>query len=168
MASASRSSNREVIGSNTRRHRCPSRPRPSAVRSIDRNRTPAVAEESGLIRSLTDLVLEGSIGAIAALDARGHRLGIAVNLSTQDLLDELLCDRIERRLEQFGVEPARLTLEITEGTLLYDGPRTRSTIERLHEIGVHLSIDDFGTGYSSLSYLRQLPVTELKIDIRGS
>ena len=123
-----------------------------------------VAEESGLIRSLTDLVLEGSIGAIAALDARGHRLGLAVNLSTQDLLDELLCDRIERRLEQFGVEPARLTLEITEGTLLYDGPRTRSTIERLHQIGVHLSIDDFGTGYSSLSYLRQLPVTELKID----
>ena len=123
-----------------------------------------VAEESGLIRSLTDLVLEGSIGAIAALDARGHRLGLAVNLSTQDLLDELLCDRIERRLDQFGVEPARLTLEITEGTLLYDGPRTRSTIERLHEIGVHLSIDDFGTGYSSLSYLRQLPVTELKID----
>ncbi len=123
-----------------------------------------VAEESGLIRSLTDLVLEGSIGAIAALDARGHRLGVAVNLSTQDLLDELLCDRVERRLEQFGIEPARLTLEITEGTLLYDGPRTRSTIERLHEIGVHLSIDDFGTGYSSLSYLRQLPVTELKID----
>ena len=123
-----------------------------------------VAEESGLIRSLTDLVLEGSIGAIAALDARGHRLGIAVNLSTQDLLDELLCDRVERRLEQFGVEPTRLTLEITEGTLLYDGPRTRSTIERLHQIGVHLSIDDFGTGYSSLSYLRQLPVTELKID----
>ena len=123
-----------------------------------------VAEESGLIRSLTDLVLEGSIGAIAALEVRGHRLGLAVNLSTQDLLDELLCDRVERRLEQFGVEPTRLTLEITEGTLLYDGPRTRSTIERLHQIGVHLSIDDFGTGYSSLSYLRQLPVTELKID----
>jgi diguanylate cyclase (GGDEF)-like protein len=123
-----------------------------------------VAEESGLIRSLTDLVLEGSIGAIAALDGRGHRLGIAINLSAQDLLDELLCDRIERRLEQFGVEPTRLTLEITEGTLLYDGPRTRSTIERLHEIGVRLSIDDFGTGYSSLSYLRQLPVSELKID----
>jgi diguanylate cyclase (GGDEF)-like protein len=123
-----------------------------------------VAEESGLIRSLTDLVLEGSIGAIAALDQRGHRLSLAVNLSTQDLLDELLGDRIERRLDQFGIEPARLTLEITEGTLLYDGPRTRSTIERLHRIGVHLSIDDFGTGYSSLSYLRQLPVTELKID----
>jgi diguanylate cyclase (GGDEF)-like protein len=123
-----------------------------------------VAEESGLIRSLTDLVLEASIGAIASLDQRGHHLGIAVNLSAQDLLDELLCDRIERRLDQFDVDATRLTLEITEGTLLYDGPRTRSTIERLHDIGVHLSIDDFGIGYSSLSYLRQLPVSELKID----
>lgn len=123
-----------------------------------------VAEESGLIRSLTDLVLDGSVEAIAELDARGHHLGIALNLSAHDLLDELLGDRIERRLEQHGVDPARLTLEITEGTLLYDGPRTRATIERLHRIGVRLSIDDFGTGYSSLSYLRQLPVTELKID----
>jgi diguanylate cyclase (GGDEF)-like protein len=123
-----------------------------------------VAEESGLIRSLTDLVLDGSIEAIAALDARGHRLGIAMNLSAHDLLDELLGDRVERRLDQHGVDADRLTLEITEGTLLYDGPRTRATIERLHRIGVRLSIDDFGTGYSSLSYLRQLPVTELKID----
>lgn len=124
----------------------------------------AVAEQSGLIRQLTDLVLDRTVRTIADLDALGHRLGLAMNLSAHDLLDELLCDRIERHLDLHGVDPTRLTLEITEGTLLYDSPRTRATISRLHDIGVHLSIDDFGTGYSSLTYLRDLPVSELKID----
>ena len=63
-----------------------------------------------------------------------------------------------------GLEPEALTLEITESSLLLEAPRTRSTIEELHELGVHLSIDDFGTGYSSLSYLRRLAVSELKVD----
>ena len=124
----------------------------------------AVAEQSGLIRPLTDHIIDGTIRALAELERRGHRLSLAMNLSTHDLLDELLCDRIEHRLERFAVAPDRLTLEITESTLLYDSPRTRNNIARLHERGIHLSIDDFGTGYSSLSYLRQLPVTELKID----
>jgi EAL domain-containing protein (putative c-di-GMP-specific phosphodiesterase class I) len=123
-----------------------------------------VAEESGLIRSLTDHVVAMGVAALARLHSLGHDIGLAVNLSTQDLFDELLGDRIERRLEQFGLAPEVLTVEITEGSLLVDGPRTRATIDRLHRIGVHLSIDDFGTGYSSLSYLRMLPVSELKID----
>jgi EAL domain-containing protein (putative c-di-GMP-specific phosphodiesterase class I) len=123
-----------------------------------------VAEESGLIRSLTDHVIGAAVEALARVHAGGHALGLAVNLSTQDLFDELLGDRIERRLDQFGIAADQLTFEITEGSLLVDGPRTRSTIDRLHRIWVRLSIDDFGTGYSSLSYLRKLPVTELKID----
>jgi diguanylate cyclase (GGDEF)-like protein len=123
-----------------------------------------VAEESGLIRSLTDHVIGAAVEALARVHTGGHALGLAVNLSTQDLFDELLGDRIERRLDQFGIAADQLTFEITEGSLLVDGPRTRSTIDRLHRIGVRLSIDDFGTGYSSLSYLRKLPVTELKID----
>jgi diguanylate cyclase (GGDEF)-like protein len=123
-----------------------------------------VAEESGLIRSLTDIVVERGLAALARLHARGHRIGIALNLSTQDLFDELLGDRIERRLDEHAIEPQLVTIEITEGSLLVDGPRTRSTIARLDRIGVQLSIDDFGTGYSSLSYLRKLPVRELKID----
>ncbi len=123
-----------------------------------------VAEQSGLIRPLTDHVIDGTIRAIAALDGLGHHLTLAMNLSAHDLLDELLCDRIEHRLDRHGVAADRLTLEITEGTLLYDSPRTRANIDRLHSAGVHLSVDDFGTGYSSLSYLRKLPVAELKID----
>jgi EAL domain-containing protein (putative c-di-GMP-specific phosphodiesterase class I) len=124
----------------------------------------AVAEQSGLIRRLTDDVLDGTVRALVRLDTAGHPIGLSMNISPHDLLDELLVDRIARRLDQHAVDPGRLTLEITEGTLLYDSQRTRANIARLHEMGVHLSIDDFGTGYSSLQYLRQLPVSELKID----
>jgi len=123
-----------------------------------------VAEETGLIKQLTDLVLESSIQQVAMLKQHGHHLGLAVNLSTHDLLDELLADRVLRRLEQYDVDPSMLTLEITESSLLLDAPRSRATIDRLNDAGIRLSVDDFGTGYSSLSYLRRLPVSELKID----
>ena len=123
-----------------------------------------VAEETGLIKQLTDMVLEASIAQVAELKHFGYRLGLAVNLSTHDLLDELLADRVLRRLDQYGLEPSSLTLEITESSLLIDAPRSRSTIDRLNRAGIRLAVDDFGTGYSSLSYLRKLPVSELKID----
>ena len=123
-----------------------------------------VAEETGLIKQLTDVVLEAAIEQTSRLHRMGHHLGLAVNLSTHDLLDELLPDRVLRRLDRHGVDPALLTLEITESSLLNDAPRARKTIERLNGTGVRLSVDDFGTGYSSLSYLRHLPVAELKID----
>ncbi|MBI4934916.1 MAG: EAL domain-containing protein [Actinobacteria bacterium] len=123
-----------------------------------------VAEETGLIKQLTDLVLEASVEQLRRLRDHGHHLGLAVNLSTHDLLDELLADRVLRRLDQYDVDPALLTLEITESSLLIDAPRARTTIDRLNRAGIRLSVDDFGTGYSSLSYLRKLPVSELKID----
>ena len=123
-----------------------------------------VAEETGLIKQLTDQVLETSISQLQRLRGLGHHLGLAVNLSTHDLLDELLSDRVMRHLDRHDADPALLTLEITESSLLIDAPRARATIERLNQQGVRLSVDDFGTGYSSLSYLRHLPVSELKID----
>ncbi|HNJ97008.1 MAG TPA: EAL domain-containing protein [Ilumatobacteraceae bacterium] len=123
-----------------------------------------VAEETGLIKQVTDHVLEVSVSHLRRLRAAGHHLGLAVNLSTHDLLDELLADRVMHQLERHDVDPALLTLEITESSLLIDAPRARQTIERLNRQGIRLSVDDFGTGYSSLSYLRHLPVSELKID----
>ncbi len=124
----------------------------------------AVAEETGLIKRVTDQVLTKALQAARSWHAAGHLLRVAVNLSTHDLLDELLAERIARLLEQHGMAPSLLTLEITESSLLADTPRTMTTIERLRRLGVQLSLDDFGTGYSSLSYLRRLPVTELKVD----
>ena len=123
-----------------------------------------VAEETGLIKQVTDHVLQVSVSHIQRLRSAGHHLGLAVNLSTHDLLDELLPDRVMRQLDRYDADPALLTLEITESSLLIDAPRARQTIERLNRHGIRLSVDDFGTGYSSLSYLRHLPVSELKID----
>ncbi|MEP6297497.1 MAG: bifunctional diguanylate cyclase/phosphodiesterase, partial [Ilumatobacter sp.] len=123
-----------------------------------------VAEETGLIKQLTDLMLGRGIAALSEFHERGHLLGLSVNLSTHDLVDGQLATRVRAHLEANGVEPGSLTLEITESSLLIDGARARATIDDLHALGVRLAIDDFGTGYSSLSYLRQLPVRELKID----
>ena len=123
-----------------------------------------VAEDTGLIQQLTDLMLQRGISALREVHDSGYHLGLSVNLSTHDLLDRRLSERVQRHLMENNVDASLLTLEITESSLLIDGPRTRATINELHEIGVALSIDDFGTGYSSLSYLRRLPVGELKID----
>ncbi len=124
----------------------------------------AVAEETGLIKRVTDQVLARALETARRWHLDRHHLRVAVNLSTHDLLDELLAERIARMLERHHVSPSTLTLEITESSLLADTPRTMTTIERLRRLGVQLSLDDFGTGYSSLSYLRRLPVTELKVD----
>jgi diguanylate cyclase (GGDEF)-like protein len=123
-----------------------------------------VAEDTGLIKELTDLVLARGISTLARLQANGMRLGLSVNLSTHDLFDSRLPARVRGYLETQGVHPGSITLEITESSLLVDAPRTRATIDDLHGVGLRLAVDDFGTGYSSLSYLRRLPVHELKID----
>lgn len=123
-----------------------------------------VAEESGLIRLVTEVVLNKSIERAATWHAAGHDLGVAVNLSALDLHDESLAERIGEQLQQHGLRANRLTLEITESALMVDTARTMRTIEALDLLGVRMSLDDFGTGYSSLSYLRRLPVAELKID----
>jgi diguanylate cyclase (GGDEF)-like protein len=123
-----------------------------------------IAEDTGLIKQLTDLMLHRGISTLRGIHDRGYLLGLSVNLSTHDLLDRRLAERVQQHLTSNDVDPSMLTLEITESSLLIDAPRARSTINELHEVGVSLSIDDFGTGYSSLSYLRRLPVGELKID----
>ncbi|WP_051063468.1 bifunctional diguanylate cyclase/phosphodiesterase [Ilumatobacter nonamiensis] len=123
-----------------------------------------VAEESGMIRPLTNVMLTLSIAELRRLHDNGHHLSMSINLSTHDLLDAHLAWRVAEELRLHDVDASYLTLEITESSLLVDAPRTRATIQELHELGVRMSIDDFGTGYSSLSYLRKLPVSELKVD----
>ncbi|MFK7919896.1 MAG: putative bifunctional diguanylate cyclase/phosphodiesterase [Ilumatobacter sp.] len=123
-----------------------------------------VAEESGLIRHITDLVLGKAIRRAKEWRNHGYDLTVAVNLSALDLHDDQLAKRIADQLTANGLAPELLTLEITESSLMVDSVRTMGTIESLDLLGVRLSLDDFGTGYSSLSYLRKLPVYELKID----
>ena len=122
------------------------------------------AEQTGFVRVLTSWMIERTAITWRALRAQGLQMKLSVNLSTRDLMDQDLPDKIARLLGTHGVEPGGLILEITESAIMDDPQRALTTLERLHEMGLKLSIDDFGTGYSSLAYLKRLPVDELKID----
>jgi diguanylate cyclase (GGDEF)-like protein len=124
----------------------------------------AIAERSGLIRPLTECVLDIAVGQVAQWRAEGFELDMAVNISTRNLLDESLPPMVAAALSRHGVPASALTLEITESTIIADPARTVGTLNRLSDMGIALAIDDFGTGYSSLSYLHRLPVDEIKID----
>ncbi len=123
-----------------------------------------VAEGTGLILALTERVLDISLAQVARWAGSGHRLPVAVNLSTRCLLDASLPDLVARLLAEHGVPAALLRLEVTESAVMADAERCLAVLQRLRGLGVHLSIDDFGTGYSSMAQLRRLPVDELKID----
>src|SRR5207302_273609 len=94
----------------------------------------------------------------------GLALPIAVNLSARNLHDPELPAAIAALLEEEGVGPELLELEITESAVMHEPARVGETLARLRAMGLELAIDDFGTGYSSLAYLKRLPVQALKID----
>jgi len=123
-----------------------------------------VAERSGLIGLLTTRVLDASLAACALWRAAGRDLAVAVNLSARSLQDADLVDEVARLLQRHDVPADRLTLEVTEGSVMADPARAVALLHQLRDLGVRLSVDDFGTGYSSLSYLQRLPVQEVKID----
>ena len=123
-----------------------------------------LAQETGLIRPLTRHVLEEAVRQAREWQLAGLELAVSVNLSARNLLDVEFPDQVERLLTEAGLPPALLELEITETTMLSDGARTKSALDRLSGLGIRISIDDFGTGYSSLAYLRRLPISEIKID----
>jgi EAL domain-containing protein (putative c-di-GMP-specific phosphodiesterase class I) len=123
-----------------------------------------VAERSGLIGALTTHVLDSSLAAWTRWRAAGHDISVAVNLSTRSLQDGDLVDEVARLLQRHGVPAGRLTLEVTESSVMADPARAIAVLHRLRDLGVRLSVDDFGTGYSSLSYLKRLPVHEVKVD----
>jgi EAL domain-containing protein (putative c-di-GMP-specific phosphodiesterase class I) len=89
---------------------------------------------------------------------------MSVNVSGRQLDHDELIEDVRHALEQSGMDPASLTLEITETTLMRDAEATAERLQELKGLGVRIAIDDFGTGYSSLAYLRQFPVDALKID----
>ena len=123
-----------------------------------------IAENTGLINLLTHWVLENALQQSRQLEERGQHLNMAINLSVWNLQDAEMVDHLEKLLEEYKVEPTRITLEITETAMMVNHKRALHTLHRLHQLGVKLSIDDFGTGYSSMAYLKQLPLDEVKID----
>jgi diguanylate cyclase (GGDEF)-like protein len=123
-----------------------------------------LAEEAGLMQSLTALVLERAIEQCAAWHADGQRMTVSVNVSATNLLDSGFSDSVLAALARHEVAPASLILEITETTIIRDFDLCKVVIEQLRGLGLGVSIDDFGAGVTSLAYLGSLAVSELKLD----
>lgn len=123
-----------------------------------------LAEQTGLIRTLTLWVLKHATEQSQEWSKTGIELRVAVNLSVRNLHDPHFPEQVANIIARGGVQLSRLRLEITETAIMSDPARALEILNHMGAMGVKISIDDFGTGYSSLSYLKQLPVDELKID----
>ena len=123
-----------------------------------------LAEETGLIRSLTAFVVPEALAQLGAWRSQGMELRVAVNVSARDVVDRDLPAKVASWLAGAGVDGRCLVVEVTERTVMDDRTTTANALQRLRELGVQVSLDDFGTGYSSLAYLESLPVDEIKID----
>ncbi len=123
-----------------------------------------LAERSGLIGTITTLMIERALLDLAVWRARVPGLRVAVNLSADSFAEPQLPDVIGRALTAAGCEAGCLGLEITESVLMKRPEQSQGHVERLRALGVRVAIDDFGIGYSSLKYLQLLPVDEIKID----
>jgi diguanylate cyclase len=132
--------------------------------SVSPERIVPVAERSGQISRLTRFVLGTAVRQCAAWRRDGLDLRISVNLSPLNLLEPGLVDDVVDLLDESGLTPSALRLEITETTVMTDLRTAVEVMGRLRALGIGVAIDDFGTGFSSLAYLTSLPVDELKLD----
>ncbi|MGZ4150146.1 MAG: putative bifunctional diguanylate cyclase/phosphodiesterase [Actinomycetota bacterium] len=123
-----------------------------------------LAEEMGLIEAIGEWVIEEICRQDAAWRAEGLSLEIGFNLSPRELWQADPVERIARLIASAGMDPTRVTIEITESTAMHDADRTIEILHRFHDQGLKLALDDFGTGYSSLARLRYMPVDILKVD----
>lgn len=123
-----------------------------------------LAEQAGLVQPLTAFVLEVALADCAAWRRTRPDFLVAVNLSTRSLSEPGLPAEVADALRRAGLPSAALVLEITETTVMTDLRRSLVVLHELRALGVQLSVDDFGTGHSSLAYLKQLPVSEMKVD----
>jgi diguanylate cyclase (GGDEF)-like protein/PAS domain S-box-containing protein len=124
-----------------------------------------LAEQTGLIRQIGEWVLRRVCSDYRDWQANVADPGlVSINLSLRQLQQASFLTRFANVFREYGFDPSKLELEITETTLMSNAPRTLQVLGELRDLGIRLSIDDFGTGYSSLSALQQLPVETLKID----
>ena len=123
-----------------------------------------MGEDGGLARPITDFVLQRGIEQLCAWRKQNYRIGLRVNISAQLIADLDFPDRLETILNEFGVDPSLLTLEITETAMLEQDANTIDILTRLRLKEVNLAVDDFGIGYSSLTQLFRMPFNEMKID----
>ncbi|MGD8783793.1 MAG: EAL domain-containing protein, partial [Thioalkalispiraceae bacterium] len=122
------------------------------------------AEQTGLIKRISNWVLDTAIRDCQRLHQKGHKVNFSVNLSVWDIQDPNINLNITEKLEKWGLSAKYITLEITERVMMAEPERARQVLKNLAAMGLNVVIDDFGTGFSSLVYLKQLPVSMLKID----
>jgi diguanylate cyclase (GGDEF)-like protein len=123
-----------------------------------------VLEATTLIHRFTHQVLTQALTQARVWLDLGHRIPVAVNISTRSLLDPGFPARVAALLRQTGVPGDQLGIEVTEYSIMSDPNTAIEALHRLRRLGVKVSVDDYGTGYSSMTYLRLLPLDELKID----
>jgi diguanylate cyclase (GGDEF)-like protein len=121
-------------------------------------------EQAGDIVHLTRWVLRAAVAQCAAWRDRGLLLGVAVNISVDDLADESLPSFLFELMRTQGLPASSLTLEVTESTIMHNVEHALAVVQDIRDLGFRLSVDDFGTGHSALAQLRRLPADELKID----
>jgi len=123
----------------------------------------AAAEQSDRIEKLTFFILDRAVAAAAQINREHGAFDMAVNLSARMLGDKTLPSRVREVLDRHGLDPARLTLELTETAALATGADI-GPLFGLRDLGVRISIDDYGTGLSTLEYLKKIPASEIKVD----
>jgi len=124
----------------------------------------SVARRSGLMQELSETVAQRAVADAKAWQRSGLNLNVAINLAPPELLGGAMLPVLYGLIESAGIPPHTITIEVTEDTFLADPERAREVLLDVRRHGVKTSIDDYGTGFSSLAYLRDLPVTELKMD----
>jgi len=123
-----------------------------------------IAEESSLIHSLTDWVLESAIKQIKDWKKQGQLLKVAVNISPKDFLRDNLISTLQSLQEKYDVSSSHIGIEVTESAAMIDTSKSKEILTQLKNMGITIALDDFGTGYSSISLLANLPVAKVKVD----
>jgi len=123
-----------------------------------------LAENTGVINSIAELVINMACEQQSKWVSMGRKLDISVNVSPSDVHSYSLVETIKRALAKWNTPPERIILEVAESSLTMDRVHVLSVIEEIRRMGIRISIDDFGLGHSSLLHLRELPIDEIKID----
>ena len=124
----------------------------------------ARAAAAGLSESLSRLVQHKALRAAAAWEGPLRRLRLSVNLLPDEMSSDSYVDWLLDEVRSVGIDPKRVTIEVTESALLSDLDAVAARLERIRQVGLKVALDDFGTGYASLAYLGTLPLDALKID----